>query len=115
MILILIPSAFLEFVIAGLVFFNPALEAAQFGIQVTPDTTFLGHVIGEFAVLFGALLLWAAWQLWQRHAHGIQATRLFAFFWIVIGATLAYETQRPVFLAMDSLRGALLLGLTFAL
>jgi hypothetical protein len=114
-IILLVLSGLLELLITGLVFFDPAREAAQFGIQVTPDTTFLGHVIGHFTFLYTLLIFWSAWQLARRHAHGVLGTRVCGAFWVVIGLSLAYETKLPVYIAMDSVRGALLLGLTLAL
>ena len=109
LLLLLGLAALVELVLAGAALAAPAWLMQQFGVRYTPDTAFVGYVLG-WLLLFVALV--ALVQVWQRRLHFATLCYLLDFWWIGIGIGIYLAFGKADNLLLDSLKGLLLVTLT---
>ena len=109
LLLLLGLAALVELVLAGAALAAPAWLMQQFGVRYTPDTAFVGYVLG-WVLLFVALV--ALVQVWQRRLHFATLCYLLGFWWIGIGIGIYLAFGKADNLLLDSLKGLLLVTLT---
>ena len=94
-------------------FFAPAKTLEVFKVAATVDTYFLVHVIA-WCLLFICLICVLAIREIRRDATvGWTLSAILGIWWIGIGAAIYFVFGRPDNLALDSLKGALILLATW--
>ena len=81
-------------------------------MSVTPDTAFLGYIVGWLLLLVSLVCGLALWQVWQRTPDYATLCYLLGFWWIGIGIGIYLAFGKPDNLLLDSLKGLLLVILT---
>jgi hypothetical protein len=103
----------LEFGLTGGAFFAPAFTMAQFKVQYGPETAFLAYITGWFLLLVTALAALAFGRVWQRRRGYAGVCYLLGLWWIGVGVGIYTAFGRPDNLLLDSLKGALIVVLTW--
>lgn len=89
-------------------FFAPTATLGAFGVSVTPETRFLGHVVA-WTLLFITLICGLALKLVLRNdAVGWTLSYVMGVWWIGIGLALCFGYGQLPNLFIDTLKGALL-------
>ena len=113
LLVVLAIATLLELGLTGGVFFAPALALAQFKVKYGPDTQFLGYITGWFLLLV-TLLAALAWVQVRRRRPGYAGLcYLLGLWWIGIGVGIFVAFGRPENLVLDSLKGLLIVVLTW--
>ncbi|RZK61621.1 MAG: hypothetical protein EOO59_04595 [Hymenobacter sp.] len=103
----------LELALTVGVFFFPAFTLAQFGVKQGPETAFLAYLTGWFLLLVTLLALLTLGRVWQRRRGYAGLCYLLGLWWIGIGVGIYVTFGRPDNLLLDSLKGLLIIGLTW--
>jgi hypothetical protein len=113
LLVVLAIATVLELGLAGGVFLAPAATLAQFGVKAGSETKFLAYITGWFLLLVALLaaLAWA-WALRRRPGYA-GLCYLLGLWWIGLGVGIYVTFGRPENLVLDSLKGLLLVGLTW--
>lgn len=109
---ILIVSLLVELGLAFGIFFARPLMMQQFGVQLTPDTSFLGYVVAWLLLFVSLICGLAIRQVWQRQADFSILCYLLGFWWIGIGIGIYVAFGKPDNLYLDSIKGLLIVVLT---
>ena len=110
---VLVLSLVIELGLTGGLFFAREMTAKQFGVVLTPDTSFLAYVIGWLCLFVSMMIMLALWQLKQGNNNYATLCYIMGFFWIGIGIGIYVSFGKPDNLFLDSLKGALIVGLTY--
>ena len=113
LLIVLAIAAVAEVGLTGGVFFYPALTLTQFKVKYGPETAFLAYLMGWFLLLVSLLALLALVRVWQRRPGYAGLCYLLGLWWIGIGVGIYLAFGRPDNLLLDSLKGALIVGLTW--
>lgn len=113
LLLVLGIAALLELGLTGGAFLYPAFTLAQFNVKYGPETAFLAYLTGWFLLLVSLLALLALARVWQRRPGYAGVCYLLGWWWIGIGIGIYVAFGRPDNLLLDSLKGVLLVGLTW--
>ena len=113
LLLVLAIAIVVELGLTGGAFFAPVATLAKFGVVYGPDTRFLAYLTGWF-LLFVTLAAGLAWQ-WvrQRHTGYVGLCYLLGGWWIGIGIGIFVAFGKPDNLLLDSLKGLLIVVLTW--
>ncbi|HEX8656566.1 MAG TPA: hypothetical protein VF690_03490 [Hymenobacter sp.] len=103
----------LELALTGGSFFAPALTLNQFGVKYGPETTFLTYVMGWLLLLVSLVAAVAFGQVWQRRPGYATWCYLLGIWWIGIGIGIYYVFGKPDNLLLDSVKGLLIVILTW--
>lgn len=103
----------LELALAGGAFFAPAFTLAKFGAQYGPATRFLTYLTGWFLLFVSLMALLAFGRVWQRRPGYAGVCYLLGWWWLGIGVGIYIQFGRPENLLLDSLKGLLIIGLTW--
>jgi hypothetical protein len=106
-------AAVLELGLTGGAFFAPVFTMAQFNVQYGPETAFLAYITGWFLLLVTALAALAFGRVWQRRRGYAGVCYLLGLWWVGIGVGIYAAFGRPDNLLLDSLKGALIMVLTW--
>ncbi|MGI4832081.1 MAG: hypothetical protein ACRYFK_01330 [Janthinobacterium lividum] len=112
LLLLLALAVVLEAGLTGGAFFAPASTLLQFGAAYGPSTAFLTYIVAWLLLgitLVAALAL--AW-VWRRRRGYAGLCYVLGLWWMGIGVGIYATFGRPDNLALDSLKGLLLVGLT---
>lgn len=109
---LLILSLLLELGLTGGAFFAREFTLHQFGVSLTPDTAFLGYIVGWLLLFVSLVCGLAMWQVWQRTSDYATLCYLLGFWWIGIGIGIYLAFGKPDNLLLDSLKGLLIVLLT---
>lgn len=102
-----------ELVLAGAAFFAPALLLGKFGVKYSADMAFISYVLA-WLLLFVTLIAGLAFgQVWKRRPHYSTLCYLLSIWWIGIGLGIYFLYGRPANLLLDTLKGLLILVLTW--
>lgn len=113
LLVVLFLSVLLELAITGGVFFAPDYTMAKFGVKYGPELVFAAYVLG-WLLLFVSLVAGMAWvQVWKRRPGFASWCYLLALWWIGIGVGIYYAFGKPDNLLLDSVKGLVILGLTW--
>jgi hypothetical protein len=108
-------SALLDLGIGVVLIVSPELEGRQLGLTATPELVFVGHVLSCFMFMLAAVLLVTVRELQREAPLGLALAGLMGLFWLATGAVLFAHTGRLGLLALDSVRGLVILALVGAL
>ena len=113
LLIVLAVATGLELILTGGAFFAPAFTLAKFGVKYGPDTAFLGYLTGWF-LLFVTLVAGLAFGRVQQGRPGYAGLcYLLGLWWVGIGIGIYVAFGRPDNLLLDSLKGILIIGLTW--
>ena len=113
LLLVLSVALLLELALMGGAFFAPAFTLKQFGVVYGPATSFLGYIVG-WVLLFVSLVAAVALVQVQRRRPGFATwCYLLGLWWIGIGIGIYYTFGKPDNLLLDSLKGLLIVVLTW--
>lgn len=113
LLVVLAIATVLELGLTGGMFFAPTFTLAQFKVKYGPETQFLGYLTGWF-LLFVTLMAALAWVQVQRRRPGYAGLcYLLGLWWIGIGVGIYVVFGRPENLLLDSLKGLLIVVLTW--
>lgn len=103
----------LELALTGGAFFAPVFTLGKFGVESGPNTVFLAYLTGWF-LLFVTLVAGLAFVRVQQRRPGYAGVcYLLGLWWIGIGVGIYLAFGRPDNLLLDSLKGLLLIVLTW--
>ena len=102
----------LELVLAGAALAAPAFLMQQFGVRYTPDTAFVGYVLGWLLLLVTLVAAVALGQVWQRQRHFATLCYLLGFWWMGIGVGIFLAFGKADNLLLDTLKGGLIVAFT---
>jgi len=103
----------LELGLTGGAFFAPAFTMAHFKVQYGSETAFLAYITGWFLLLVTGLAALAFGRVWQRRRGYAGVCYLLGLWWIGIGVGIYAAFGRPDNLLLDSLKGLLIVVLTW--
>jgi hypothetical protein len=103
----------LETVLTAGAFFAPTLTMSKFGVKYGADTAFLAYITGWFLLLVTLMALMAFVRVLKRRAGYAGLCYLLGLWWIGIGIGIYVTFGRPDNLLLDSLKGLLIIGLTW--
>ena len=113
LLLVLTIALLLELALTGGAFFAPAFTLKQFGVAYGPANAFLAYVLG-WLLLFVSLVVVVALAQVQRKRPGFATwCYLLGFWWIAIGIGIYYTFGKPDNLLLDSVKGLLIVILTW--
>jgi hypothetical protein len=113
LLVVLAIAVVLELGLTGGVFFAPALTLAQFKVKYGPETQFLGYITGWFLLLVTLLAALAWAQVWRRRPGYAGLCYLLGLWWMGLGVGIFIVFGRPENLVLDSLKGLLIVVLTW--
>ena len=113
LLLVLAIATVLELLLTGGAFFAPAFTLAKFGVEYGPATAFLGYITGWFLLLVTLLGGLAFGRVWQGRAGYAGLCYLLGWWWVGIGIGIYVAFGRPDNLLLDSLKGLVIICLTW--
>jgi hypothetical protein len=113
LLIVLGVAAVLELGLTGGAFFAPAFTLAQFQVRYGPETRFLAYITGWFLLLVALLAALAFARLWQRRRGYVGVCYLLGLWWIGLGVGIYVVFGRPDNLLLDSVKGLLIVLLTW--
>ena len=113
LLLVLALATVVELALAGGVFFAPAFTLAKFGVKNNADTLFLSYLTGWFLLFITLTAGLALGRVWQRRAGYAGLCYLLGWWWLGLGIGIYVAFGRPDNLLLDSLKGLLIIGLTW--
>lgn len=109
LVAVLTLSTIFEFIFAGAAFFSPEMTLTLFGIGATPDTRFMAFGLATTFVFIGLVCAFALQLIKEAHPHGWTLAILLGSWWIAVGVAIFAVFGKPDNLAVDSLKGVLIL------
>ncbi len=94
-------------------FFVRAITLQQFGVQLTPDTSFLGYVLAWVLLFVSLVCALAIRQVWRNEAGYPALCYLLGCWWIGIGIGIYVAFGKPDNLLLDSVKGLLIVLFTW--
>jgi len=113
LLVVLFIALFIELALTGGAFFAPVFTMAQFKVKYGPETAFLAYVVAWLLLFVSLAAAVALGQVWQRRPGYATWCYLLGFWWIGIGIGIYYAFGRPDNLLLDSLKGLLIVVLTW--
>ena len=113
LLLALFIALVLELALAGGAFFAPVFTLAKFGVQYGPNTRFLAYLMGWFLLFVSLMVLLALGRVWQRRPGYAGLCYLLGWWWVGIGIGSYIQFGRPENLLFDSLKGLIIIALTW--
>ena len=112
LIAVLILSLVIELGIAGGIFFAKDLISKQFGVAMNADTAFLSFIVGWLCIFVSMILALSIYYLWRGSSQYAPLCYAMGFFWIAIGIAVYISFGKPDNLAIDTVKGLLIVVLT---
>ena len=113
LLVVLFIALLLELALTGGAFFAPVFTLAQFGVKYGPETTFLAYIVAWLLLLVSLVAAVALAQVWQRRPGFATWCYLLGLWWIGIGVGIYYAFGKPDNLLLDSVKGILIVILTW--
>lgn len=113
LLIVLAIAALLELGLTGGAFLAPTFTLAQFKVRYGPETAFLAYLTGWFLLLVTLLAVLAFARVWQRRPGYAGLCYVLGWWWVGIGIGIYVAFGRPDNLLLDSLKGVLIVGLTW--
>lgn len=113
LLIILVVAIALELALAGGAFFAPAFTLAKFGVHYGSDTKFLAYLTGWFLLFVSLVAVLACGRVWQGRPGYAGLCYVLGWWWLGIGIGIYMQYGRPENLLLDSLKGFLLILLTW--
>ncbi len=112
LLIVLTLALLIELTLTFGAFFARTTTLQQFGVTLTPDTSFLGYIVAWLLLFVSLVCLVALVQIWQRDARFPLLCYLLGLWWIGIGIGIYMAFGKPDNLLLDSLKGLLIVVLT---
>ena len=113
LLVVLFLAVVVEAALTGGAFFAPAFTLTQFGVKYGPETTFLTYIIGWLLLFVSLVATIAFGQVWQRRPGYATWCYLLGLWWVGIGIGIYVVFRKPDNLLLDSVKGLLIVGLTW--
>ena len=113
LLVVLFLALLIELALTGGVFFAPALTLAKFGTKYGPETRFMAFVVGWLLLFVSLVAIMAFVQVLNRRPGFASWCYLLGLWWIGIGIGIYYGFGRPDNLLLDSVKGLLIVVLTW--
>ena len=113
LLVVLFIALLLELLLTGGAFFAPVFTLTQFGVKYGPDTTFLAFIVAWLLLFVSLVAAVAFGQVWQRRPSYATWCYLLGIWWIGIGVGIYYAFDKPDNLLLDSVKGLLIVILTW--
>ncbi|MDB5236150.1 MAG: hypothetical protein JWR44_3143 [Hymenobacter sp.] len=113
LLIVLFIALLLELALTGGSFFAPAFTLAKFGVKYGPDFTFVAYALGWLLGFVSLATAVAFGQVWQRRPSYATWCYLLGLWWIGIGIGVYYTFGKPDNLLLDSVKGLLIVILTW--
>ena len=113
LLVVLSIALLLELALTGGAFFAPVFTLAKFGVEYSPDTTFLAYIVGWLLLFVSLVAAVALGQVWQRRPSYATWCYLLGLWWIGIGIGIYYSFGKPDNLLLDSVKGLFIVILTW--
>ncbi|MGI4872744.1 MAG: hypothetical protein ACRYFX_16410 [Janthinobacterium lividum] len=113
LLIVLALAAVLELGLTGGAFFAPVFTLHKFGVSYGPETKFLTYLVAWFLLLATLLAGLAFARVQQRRRGYAGLCYLLGLWWIGVGAGIYLTFGRPDNLLLDSLKGLLIVVLTW--
>lgn len=113
LLVVLFIALLLELLLTGGAFFAPVFTLTQFGVKYGPDTTFLAFIVAWLLLFVSLVAAVAFGQVWQRRPSYATWCYLLGIWWIAIGVGIYYAFDKPDNLLLDSVKGLLIVILTW--
>ena len=112
LLLLLFLALVIELALGVAALVQPAFLMQQFGVRYTADSAFVAYVLGWLLLFVTLVAAVALVQVWQRRLHFATLCYLLGFWWVGIGIGIYLTFGKADNLLLDTLKGALLIGLT---
>ena len=89
-------------------FFAKSFTLSLFKVTETNDTSFLAFIVGWLCLFVSCIVCLTIWKLWKKHEDVYLLCYIMGFFWIAIGIAIYAGFGRPDNLAIDSVKGLLI-------
>ncbi len=113
LLVVLFLALVVELALTGGAFFAPAFALAQFGVKYGPETTFLAYIVAWLLLFVSLAAAMALVQVWKRRPGFASWCYLLGVWWIGIGIGIYYAFGKPDNLLLDSVKGLLIVVLTW--
>jgi hypothetical protein len=112
LIALLIISFLVEIALCIGAFFLPTTTLKQFGVALTNDTSFLGYIVAWFLLFVSIIIIYILVNVINNTTYKT-LSYLLGIWWIGIGVGIYLVFKRPDNLLIDSVKGFLLILLTW--
>jgi len=112
LVALLIIALLWELALTGMAFFSRAATLQQLDLTLSPETDFLGYLVAWFLLFVSLINGLALWRVIKNDDYSILCY-LLGIWWIGIGVGIYLVFKKPNNLFTDSLKGVLLIGLTW--
>lgn len=106
-------SLFIEFILSVFGILFTELGLTIFGIETNNQTLFLGSVIGWLCLFVTMIIFLGMYFLIKNKSTVFGILYCLGIFWILIGLGIYFKFDRTDNLFLDSIKGLILLGLTY--
>ena len=106
-------SLFIEFILSVFGILFTELGLTIFGIETNNQTLFLGSVIGWLCLFVTMIIFLGMYYLIKNKSTVFGILYCLGIFWILIGLGIYFKFDRTDNLFLDSIKGLILLGLTY--
>ena len=113
LIALLVIALLFELGLTGMAFFSRAATLHQLGMLLNPQTDFLGYLVAWFCLFVSLVCGLALWQVINKQKEQAMLCYLLGLWWAGIGIGIYVCFKRPDNLLTDTLKGSLLLLLTW--
>ena len=113
LLLTLLLAVVIEIALTVLCFFKPTIALQLFGLQYNEQTSFLGYIIAWFCLLVSALIVYAALLLKNNNTAHKTIIYILGCWWFFLGIGIYINFKKADNLFIDSLKGAILIALTY--
>ena len=111
--ILLVLALVVELALTGGVFFAPVFTLAKFGVAYGPETKFLAFLTGWFLLFVDLCIVLALAWVAQGKPGYAALCYLLGWWWVGIGIGIYVAFGRPDNLLLDSLKGLLIIVLTW--
>lgn len=110
---ILLFSVVAEFLLAASGFLIRGVLLAQFGLAITPDTSFLAYCLTWLVLAIGLVCGLSLKQVLNDNPNGWTLSQLLGLWWIGIGLALFFKYGKVENLILDAIKGAIIVLCAF--